>query len=61
MKKIFSVFTMLLCSSQIANAATVVGTLNGNPITYADITALTELIEKKGVYYSLYTGKFEFE
>ena len=48
MKKIFSVFTMLLCGSQIANAATVVGTVNGNPITDADITARTELMAKQG-------------
>lgn len=48
MKKILSALTILFCGSQFVNAATVVGTVNGNPITDADITARTELMAKQG-------------
>lgn len=48
MKKIFNIFTLLFVSFETANAATVIGTVNGNPITDSDITARTELMAKQG-------------
>lgn len=48
MKKILNIFTMLFLSIEYANAATVVGTVNGNPITDSDITARTELMARQG-------------
>ena len=48
MKKIYTVLTMLFFGASVANAATVVGTVNGNPITDSDITARTELMAKQG-------------
>ena len=48
MKKIFSIFTILFFSIECANSATVVGTVNGNPITDSDITARTELMARQG-------------
>lgn len=48
MKKIFSIFVLLFVGIETVNAATVVGTVNGNPITDSDITARTELMAKQG-------------
>lgn len=48
MKKIFCILTGLFCVISVANAATVVGSVNGNPITDSDITARTELMAKQG-------------
>lgn len=48
MKKIFSIFILLFVGIETVNAATVVGTVNGNPITDSDITARTELMAKQG-------------
>ena len=48
MKKIFSVFLLLFAEINFANAATVVGTVNGHPITDSDITARTELMARQG-------------
>lgn len=48
MKKIFNVFTLFFLSIECANATTVVGTVNGNPITDSDITARTELMARQG-------------
>ena len=48
MKKIFNIFTLLFLGMGASNAATVVGTVNGNPITDTDITARTELMAKQG-------------
>jgi hypothetical protein len=47
MKKIFMIITMFV-GVQCANGATVVGTVNGNPITDSDITARTELMARQG-------------
>ena len=49
MKKIFSIFVLssLMCINY-AHSATVVGSVNGNPITDSDITARTELMAKQG-------------
>lgn len=48
MKKILNLVTLLFLGLECANAATVVGTVNGNPITDSDITARTELMAKQG-------------
>lgn len=48
MKKLFNVFISLFVSIGYANAASVIGTVNGNPITDSDITARTELMAKQG-------------
>ena len=48
MKHIFNVFAFLFLTIHCANGATVVGTVNGNPITDADITARTELMARQG-------------
>lgn len=48
MKKIFNIFALLFVGIESANAATVVGSVNGNPITDSDITARTELMAKQG-------------
>jgi hypothetical protein len=48
MKKIFNIFVFVFLTMNLANAATVVGSVNGNPITDADITARTELMAKQG-------------
>lgn len=48
MKKIFNVLALFFIGIGFANAATVVGTVNGNPITDSDITARTELMAKQG-------------
>ena len=48
MKKIFSIFAILFFTIKCANGATVVGSVNGNPITDTDITARTELMSRQG-------------
>ena len=48
MKKIFTILTTLFLSAEFANGATVVGSVNGNPITDSDITARTELMARQG-------------
>lgn len=48
MKKIFGILTTLILITNYANCATVIGTVNGNPITDSDITARTELMAKQG-------------
>lgn len=48
MKKIFNIFVSVFIVFNTANATTVVGTVNGNPITDSDITARTELMAKQG-------------
>ncbi len=48
MKKISIFFLALILNMSIANSATVVATVNGNPITDTDITARTELMTKQG-------------
>ena len=48
MKKLFSVFISLVMITGYANSATVVGSVNGNPITDSDITARTELMARQG-------------
>ena len=48
MKKIFKVFAFLFLIVNSANAATVVGSVNGKPITDTDITARTELMARQG-------------
>ena len=48
MKKICSIFTFMFLTLNVANAATVVGSVNGKPITDTDITARTELMARQG-------------
>ena len=48
MKKIIAVFVALILGTEYTYAATVIGTVNGNPITDADVTARTELMAKQG-------------
>lgn len=48
MKNLCSFFVLLIASIGCANAATVVGSVNGNPITDSDITARTELMARQG-------------
>ena len=48
MKKIFAFLTIIFVGANCANGATVVGTVNGNPITDSDITARTELMARQG-------------
>ena len=49
MKKIFNIFGLFVfITLQHANGATVVGSVNGNPITDSDITARTELMARQG-------------
>ena len=48
MKKLLIILTTLFFSAEFANGATVVGTVNGNPITDSDITARTELMARQG-------------
>jgi hypothetical protein len=47
MKKVFILFLFFIVSQ--VNAATVVATVNGNPITDTDITARTELMSRQGI------------
>ena len=48
MKKVFTFLTILFLPFVCANGATVVGSVNGNPITDTDITARTELMARQG-------------
>ena len=48
MKKIYAFLIMLFFDICCANSATVVATVNGNPITDDDITARTELMARQG-------------
>lgn len=48
MKNLYSFFILLIAGIGCANAATVVGSVNGNPITDSDITARTELMARQG-------------
>ncbi len=48
MKKICACFCFMLLSVGVANAASVVASVNGNPITDTDITARTELMARQG-------------
>lgn len=48
MKKIFSTIAVLFLSVGFANGATVVATVDGNPITDTDITARVALMAKQG-------------
>lgn len=48
MNKIYAFLTIVFFNLGLANAATVVATVNGNPITDADITARTELMARQG-------------
>ncbi len=48
MKKIFNIFTFVFLGVNCANAASVVGTVNGKAITDSDITARTELMARQG-------------
>ncbi len=48
MKNLCSFFILLIAGIGCANAATVVGSVNGNPITDSDITARTELMARQG-------------
>lgn len=48
MKNLCSFFILLIAGIGCADAATVVGSVNGNPITDSDITARTELMARQG-------------
>ena len=48
MKKICGLFAILCLSVSAANGATVIATVDGNPITDADITARVALMAKQG-------------
>lgn len=48
MKKIISIFAFVLFGATCANAASVVGSVNGKAITDSDITARTELMARQG-------------
>lgn len=48
MKKIISIFAVVLLNINSAFATSVVGSVNGKPITDSDITARTELMAKQG-------------
>ena len=48
MKKFLNIFTFIFMGISCANAATVIGSVNGKPITDSDITARTELMAKQG-------------
>lgn len=48
MKKICAVFMFVLLSCGFANGASVVATVNGNPITDTDVTARTQLMARQG-------------
>lgn len=48
MKKFFNIFTVVFLSANSANAASVVGSVNGKAITDSDITARTELMARQG-------------
>ena len=48
MKHIFFVLASIFLITNAANASTVVGSVNGNPVTDTDITARTELMARQG-------------
>ena len=48
MKKLLYVFAFVFMSVNAATAATVIGSVNGNPITDSDVTARTELMARQG-------------
>ena len=48
MKKFFNIFAFVFLSVNCANAASVVGSVNGKAITDSDITARTELMARQG-------------
>lgn len=48
MKKTLNIFALLFFITTNANATSVIGSVNGNPITDADITARTELMARQG-------------
>jgi len=48
MRKIYVLFLAMFTVISNANSATVVATVNGNPITDSDITARTELMARQG-------------
>lgn len=48
MKNFFNIFAFIFFSVTCANAASVVGTVNGKAITDSDITARTELMARQG-------------
>ena len=48
MKKIWILLSVIILGTEIANAATVVATVGGKPITDTDITARTELMSRQG-------------
>ena len=48
MKKVLNIFALLFFITTNANATSVIGSVNGNPITDADITARTELMARQG-------------
>ena len=48
MKKFLNVFLFVFMGINCANGATVIGSVNGKPITDSDITARTELMAKQG-------------
>ena len=48
MKTIWVLLSVIILNISCANSAPVVATVNGNPITDADITARTELMAKQG-------------
>ena len=48
MKLFLSIFAFVLLGLNCANAASVIGSVNGKPITDSDITARTELMTRQG-------------
>ncbi len=48
MKKLLYVFAFVFMSVNAATAASVIGSVNGNPITDSDVTARTELMARQG-------------
>jgi len=48
MKLFLNIFAFVFLATGYANAASVVGSVNGKPITDADVTARTELMAKQG-------------
>ena len=48
MKKLLNIFAFIFLGICSANATSVIGSVNGNPITDADVTARTELMAKQG-------------
>ena len=61
MKKFYVLLVSFVLFLGYANAATVIATVNGNPITDIDITSRTELMNKQGFYYEMYSSQFKDE